>query len=182
MRSKGFFYILAGFVFEYFCDSRRILATFAKFCLNSLFATWSYRFTRHPARARSSSLHLPHKYFDVKGFYKILPSVPIVIAKSRLNASGISSRHALFVRRLGDLVSAKRNANRGRVCKVLCQKSMCGRWERERALDDVFRIKVTVRSCCKSFSIPNGKLLPNLSSSRLFLSAFHFHLPRKFPG
>ena len=39
MRSKGFFYNLAGFVFEYFCDSRRILATFTKFCLNSLFAT-----------------------------------------------------------------------------------------------------------------------------------------------
>ena len=51
MRSKGFSYNLAGFVFEYFCDSRRILATFTKFCLNSLFATWSYRFTRHPARA-----------------------------------------------------------------------------------------------------------------------------------
>ena len=31
-------------------------------------------------------------------------------------------------------------------------------------------------------SIPNGKLLPNLPSSRLFLSAFHFHQPRKFQG
>ena len=49
---ERFFYNLAGFVFEYFCDSQRILATFAKFCLNSLFATWSYRFTRHPARTR----------------------------------------------------------------------------------------------------------------------------------
>ena len=28
-------------------------------------------------------LHLPHKFFDVKGFYKILPLLPIVIAKSR---------------------------------------------------------------------------------------------------
>ena len=34
-----FFYNLAEFVFEYFCESRRILVTFAKFCLNSLFAT-----------------------------------------------------------------------------------------------------------------------------------------------
>ena len=59
---------------------------------------------------------------------------------------------------------------------------MCGRWELARALDDVFGIQVTVRSYCKSCSIPNGKLLPNLSSSRLFLSAFHFHQPRKFPG
>ena len=33
-----FFYNLAEFVFEYFCNSRRILASFAKFCLNSLFA------------------------------------------------------------------------------------------------------------------------------------------------
>ena len=63
MRSKGFFYNLAGFVFEYFCDSRRILATFAKFCLNSLFATWSYRFTRHPARAHSSSPPSPTQVF-----------------------------------------------------------------------------------------------------------------------
>ena len=30
-----FFYNLAEFVFEFFCDSRRILATFGKFCLNS---------------------------------------------------------------------------------------------------------------------------------------------------
>ena len=34
-----FFYNLAEFVFEYFCDSLRILATFAKFCLSLLFAT-----------------------------------------------------------------------------------------------------------------------------------------------
>ena len=54
--------------------------------------------------------------------------------------------------------------------------------ELERALDDVFGIKVTVRSCRKSCSISNGKLLPNLSSSCLFLSAFNFHQPRKFPG
>ena len=39
IRSKGFFHNLAGFAFEYFCDSQRILATFAEFCLNSLFAT-----------------------------------------------------------------------------------------------------------------------------------------------
>ena len=36
---ERFFYNLAEFVVEYFCDSRRILATFEKFCLNSLFAT-----------------------------------------------------------------------------------------------------------------------------------------------
>ena len=52
----------------------------------------------------------------------------------------ISSPHAVFVRRLGDLVSAKKKRTGGGVCKVLCQKSMCGRWELERALDDVFGI------------------------------------------
>ena len=54
--------------------------------------------------------------------------------------------------------------------------------ELERALDDVFEIYVTVQSCCKSCSIPNSKLLPNFSSSRLSLAAFHFHQLRKFPG
>ena len=47
---RFFFYNLAGFAFEYFCDSRRILVTFSKSYLNSHVATWSYRFTRHPAR------------------------------------------------------------------------------------------------------------------------------------
>ena len=37
-------YNLTEFVFEYFHDSRRILASFANFCFKSLFATWS-----HPA-------------------------------------------------------------------------------------------------------------------------------------
>ena len=102
------------------------------------------------------------------------------------------------MRNLGDLVSAKKAANRGGVCKVLlCQKSMFGRWRGAWAragwrvwdLGDAWIIEetsfynpwVTVRSCCKSCSIPNGNLLPNFSSSRLFLSAFLFHQPRKFP-
>ena len=36
---ERFFLQLGRICFEYFCDSRRILATFTKFCLNSLFAT-----------------------------------------------------------------------------------------------------------------------------------------------
>ena len=80
-RSKGFFHNLAGFVFEYFCDSRRILATFF----------FSIRFSQHDRtvlhviqRARAQApLHLPHKFFDVKSFYKILPLLLIAIAKSR---------------------------------------------------------------------------------------------------
>ena len=53
-----FSYNLAEFVFEYFRDSYRILATFAKFCLNLLFATWSYRYPnpKHSSSARSRSL------------------------------------------------------------------------------------------------------------------------------
>ena len=45
------------------------------------------------------------------------------------------------MRRLGDLVSAKKNAKGGGVCKVLCQKAFVGdEGELERALDDVFGI------------------------------------------
>ena len=73
----NFFYNLAGFVFEYFCDSRRILATFAKFCLNSLFATRSYRFTRHPARARALKLpSISHTGFWRKKFLQNPPPSP----------------------------------------------------------------------------------------------------------
>ena len=141
----------------------------------------SIRFSQHDRavlhviqRARAQApLHLPHKFFDVKSFYKILPPLPVVIAKYRLNASGIGSRHAVFVRRLGDLVSAKK-CEQGEGFVKFCAKKACvgDGGELERALDDVFGIKVTVRSCCKSCPIPNGKLLPNLSSSRLFLSSF----------
>ena len=80
MRSKGFFYNLAGFVFEYFCDSRRILATFTKFCLNFDDSVVLHVIQRARAQA---PLHLSHKFFDVKSFYKILPLLPIVITKSR---------------------------------------------------------------------------------------------------
>ena len=86
---------------------------------------------------------------------------------------GINSRHAVFVRRLGDLVTAKK-CEQGKGFVKFCVKKACvgDGGELERALDNLFGIKVTVRSCCKSCSIPNGKLLLNLSSSRLFLSAF----------
>ena len=178
MRSKGFFYNLAGFVFEYFCDSLRILATFAKFCLNSLFATWSYRFTCHPAARAQAPLHLPHKFFCRKKLSQMLPLLPIVIAISRLNTSGISSQQAVLLRRLGDLVSAKKKLRTGGgVCKVLlCQKSMCGRWRGAwaRAGWRVWDLGNGTIMLQKLF-IPNGKLLPNLSSPRLFLSAFLFH-------
>ena len=131
MRLKGFFYNLAGFVFEYFCDSRRILATFAKFCLNSLFATWSYRFTRHPARARSSSPPSPTQVFWRKKFLQNPPpSANLLSPNLAKTLLVLAPNILLFVRRLGDLVSAKKKLRTGGgVCKVsLCQKSMCVRW------------------------------------------------------
>ena len=39
-------------------------------------------YTSSSARAQAP-FHLPHKFFDIKSFYKILPLLPIVIAKSR---------------------------------------------------------------------------------------------------
>ena len=88
MKSKGFFYNWARFVFEYFCDSRRIVTTLAKFCLNSLFATCSYRYLNlkdviQRAIKLSSTSHTRFFFSDVKRFYKILPLIPIVIAKFR---------------------------------------------------------------------------------------------------
>ena len=100
----------------------------------------SIRFSQHDRtvshviqRARAQApLHLLHKFFDVKSLFKILPLLSIVIAKSRQHASGISSRHAVFVRRLGDLVSAKKVRTEGGVCKVLCQQKHV--WEMEGSL------------------------------------------------
>ena len=131
MRLKGFFYNLVGFVFEYFCDSRRLLATFAKFCLNSLFATWSYRFTRYPARALSSSP----------------PSLTQVF----------------FV--------------------FVVSKNMNGRWRGAWAragwrLWDLGNGTIMLQ---KLFN-PEWQITSKFFPFRLFLSAFLFHQPRKFPG
>ena len=89
----------------------------------------------HKNREVSLTIHSKYKYFystvqraehrRQKFHFCRLPSavnvmlnlsslylLPIVNAKSRFNASGISSRHAVFVRRLGDLVSTRKTANR----------------------------------------------------------------------
>ena len=63
-----FFYNLAEFVFEYFCDSQRIL-TFAKFCLNSLLCNTIIPLyksqTCRPAHAHAP-LRLPYRFFHEK--------------------------------------------------------------------------------------------------------------------
>ena len=68
-----FFYNFAEFVFEFFCDSRRISAIFAKFFLNSLFATWSYRYP-NPKYVIQRALALPSLshtgFLTKKGFTK----------------------------------------------------------------------------------------------------------------
>ena len=130
MRSKCFFYNSAGFVFEYFCDSRRILATFTKFCLNSLFATWSYRFTRHPARARSSSPPSPTQVFWRKEFLQNPPPSPNCYRQISLRRFWYYlGPTCCFRAEIGRPRKRKKKRTGGGVCKVLCQKSMCGRWK-----------------------------------------------------
>ena len=82
MRSKGFFYNLADLFSNTF-------ATVGEF--QRLLQSFSIRFSQHDRtvlhviqRERAQApLHLSHKFFDVKSFYKILPLLPTVIAKSR---------------------------------------------------------------------------------------------------
>ena len=81
-----FFYNLAEFVFEFFCDSRIILATFTKFCLNSLFATWSYRYP-NPKRAiqrARAPLPLPHRFFDETKTLLTPPLFAVFLGLTRL--------------------------------------------------------------------------------------------------
>ena len=94
---------------EIFSDFCKVLSQFA---FRNMIVLLPKSQTRHPARSRS--LPSPTQVFVEKSFYKIFPLLPIVIVKSRLNAFGISSRHVDFVRRLGDLVSTRKIANRGR--------------------------------------------------------------------
>ena len=78
MRSKGFFHNLVGFVFEYFCDSRRILAVFFK-----VLSQFAFRNMIVPFYTSSSARALKLPSISDTSFYKILPLFPIVIAKSR---------------------------------------------------------------------------------------------------
>ena len=76
-RSRKVFYNLAEFPFEYFCDSRRILATFAKFFFSNRISH-----TCHPARDRAP-LHLPHMFFDTTNLYKPLPRFAVFLARTK---------------------------------------------------------------------------------------------------
>ena len=62
--------------YENFSDFYKVLSQFAFRNMIVSFYTSSSARTQAP-------LHFPHRFFDVKSFYKILPLLPIVIAKSR---------------------------------------------------------------------------------------------------
>ena len=104
MRLKDFFYNLVGFVFEYFCDSRRTSATVTKFCLDSLFATWSYRYL-NPKHVIQRAVKLPsisHTcFFDKTKLYKPLPLFAVFcvyeVAQSphKNNMSGANTKSVL---------------------------------------------------------------------------------------
>ena len=139
---ERFFHNLAGFVFQYFCDSRRILATFAKFCLNSLLATWSYRFTRHPARARSSSPPSPTQVFWRKKFLQNPPPSPNCYRQISLKRFWYLLPTCCFRAEIGRPGKRKKKCEHGEGFVKFCVKKA---WvgdggELERALDDVFGI------------------------------------------
>lgn len=97
---ERFFYNLAEFIFENLHDSRRILASFAKFFLKALFATWSYRYP-NPKRVIQRALALPSLFHPCP-------------APNCYSASGINSRQFGSVRKLGDFVRVRKTASRGR--------------------------------------------------------------------
>ena len=83
-----FFYNLAEFVFEYyFCDSRRILATFAKFCLNSFFGNMIVPLpqsqTRHQARAQGPPPSPIHAFLTQQNFTNPSPCSQFFFALTR---------------------------------------------------------------------------------------------------
>ena len=132
-----FFYNLAEFVFEYFFNSRKFLASFAKFCLKSLFATWSYRYP-NPKHVIQRALTLPslspHGFFDEKGFTKSFPSSHLLSRNLAKTLQVLVYDNFASVRRSADFELVRKATNQGGVCRDLsCQKRMCGRGKGERA-------------------------------------------------
>ena len=147
-----FFYSLAEFVFEYFRDSRRILATFAEFCLNSLFATWSY-LCPNPKHVIQRALALPsisNTGFWRKKFLQNISPSPNCYRKILLKRFWCYLLTCCFRAVIRRPPKRKKDYEQGKVfVKFWRVKKACmgGGGERERALDDVFGIWVTVRSC-----------------------------------
>ena len=111
---ERFFLQLGRISFRILLRKQEDFSDFCKVFSQFAFHNMIVPFYTSSSACAQAPLHLSHKFFDVKSFYKILPLLPIVIARSPKNSSGICSRHAVFVRRLGGLVNVKKNANRGR--------------------------------------------------------------------
>ena len=118
-----FFSNFAEFVFEYFFDSWRILASFAK--------SFSNRFSQHDRTVErvpvaSSSAHraplpLPHSFcIDTTNLYQIFSQ----ISQNLANTLQVLTRDISFPR--GDRASSDANQGRG-LEKFIVPISMCGR-------------------------------------------------------
>jgi len=151
---ERFFYNLAEFVFEYFHDSRRILASLAKF--------FSNRFSQHdrtvePVPVTSSSTRSSYPPSPTRVFWR---------NKSLQNPSpALNFKHGISLKRfrylpatfhfraeIGRLRTRKKNCEPGKgFVKICCvKKARVGEGgELERALDDVIGTGSTVRSCCE---------------------------------
>ena len=141
-----FFYNLAEFVFEYFCDSRRILATFAKFCLNSLFATWSYRYLNPKHVIQRALKLLPHMLFLTQNFTNPSPcslfcAYEVVQSLHENSMWGTNTRSVLA--RFGD-----NNWEKGEgFVKTFYDKKLV--WEMEGSLNARWMTCKTIRLCCQ---------------------------------
>ena len=98
-------------------------------------------YTSSSARAQAP-LHLPHKFFDVKSFYKILPLLPIVIANLATTLLVLAPTCCLRAE-IGRPRKRKKSCKQGEGFVKFCfvKKACTGDGgELECALDDVFMI------------------------------------------
>ena len=85
MRSEGFSTTWPNLILNTFAtvgEFQQLLQVLSRFAFRNMIVPLPKSQTRHPARAQAP-LPLPHKFFEVKSFYKIPPLLPIVIATSR---------------------------------------------------------------------------------------------------
>ena len=83
MRSKGFFLQLGRICFRILLRQSENFSDFYQVLSQFTFRNMIVPFYTSSSARPQAPLHLPHNVFDVKSFYKILPLLPIVIAKSR---------------------------------------------------------------------------------------------------
>ena len=121
---------------ENFSDFCKVLSQFVfRNMIVPFYTSSSARALKLPSISHTS-------FFHVKRFNKILPLLPNCYRQISLKRFWYCSRHAVYVRRLGDLVSAKKKLRTGGGFVKFCVKNACVEdgGELECALDDVFRI------------------------------------------